>query len=44
MNDPKEEKKEEEKEKGVEDKDMADQQRIQRIKDLVTVVIEFSFF
>ena len=40
----KEEKKEEEEEEEVEDEDMTDQQRLQRVNDLVTAVTEFSFF
>ncbi len=40
----KEEKKEEEEEEEVEDEEMTDQQRIQRVNDLVTAVTEFSFF
>ena len=40
----KEEKKDEEEEDEVEDEDMTDQQRTQRVNDLVTAITEFSFY
>ena len=40
----KEEKKEEEEEEEIEDEEMTDQQRTQRVNDLVTAVTEFSFY